>query len=96
MNQLARWRGVVALVRDAVEQGSRAIERVQIETARRPFTILEHIPPIALPARLVHVVHDVSVKTVHATIRAINGAVGVTVAVALEEAERRETDDDPP
>lgn len=73
------WRGVVALVGDAVEHGSRAIERVQLETAERPFTILEHIPPVAPVARVVHFAHDATVKTVHGAIRGINAAVVAVV-----------------
>ena len=36
-----RWRGLKTLVHDAVEHGSRGIERVQKETAATPFGILE-------------------------------------------------------
>ena len=90
MSRWAQWRGVARLVRDAVEHGSRAVERIQIETARRTFVILERIPPVAGGARLVHVVHDTSVGTVHKAIRVVNSAVGATVAVVLEEVEKRE------
>jgi len=89
LSKLARWRGVAALVRDAVEHGSRAIERVQLETAGRTFTILEHIPPIAGQARLIHTVHDTSITAVYGVIRAVNTAVGTTVAVVLEQVEQR-------
>lgn len=83
MSDLQRWRGIVALVRDAVEHGSRAVERVQLETAARPFTILEKIPVVALPTRVVHVVHDATVVGVHGTIRAVAQAIGATADVAL-------------
>lgn len=75
----AMWRGVVALVGDAVEHGSRAVERVHLETAKRPFVILEHVPVVAPVARIVHVAHDVTAMTVYTTIRAVNAAVGVVV-----------------
>jgi hypothetical protein len=87
MSRIGRWRGLVALVGDAVEHGSRAIQRVQLETARRPFTILEHIPPIAAPARIAHAAHDVSVTFVHGAIRAVNAVAGKTVDVILEQVE---------
>ncbi|MET0593903.1 MAG: hypothetical protein ABW133_14470 [Polyangiaceae bacterium] len=87
MSTWAQWRGVAALIRDGVEHGSRAVERVQLETARRTFAILEQIPPIAAPTRVVHVVHDKSVGTVHAMIRGINAAVGGAIAVTLEQLE---------
>jgi hypothetical protein len=79
-----RWRGLAALVQSAVENGSLAIERVQKETANRPFGILEQIPPIAPVARGVHVVHDVCVSTVHGTIRLMARVVGSGVGVAID------------
>jgi len=86
-SNLAKWRGLAALVRDAVEHGSRAVERVQVETAARPFAILEEIPAVATPAKIVHVVHDLSVAGVHGSIRAVNSVVGKGIDVALRAAE---------
>jgi len=86
-SSMAKWRGALALVRDAVEHGSRAVERVQIDTAKRPFAVLEAIPPIAVPAKVVHVVHDASVAVVHGSIRAVNAVVGKGVEIALAEDE---------
>jgi hypothetical protein len=86
---LGKWRGALALVRDAVEHGSRAVERVQIETARRPFSVLEQIPGVAEPTKVVHVVHDASVAAVHEIIRGVNGAVGAAVDFALRQAEKK-------
>jgi hypothetical protein len=90
MKQWAHWRGVASLVRDAVEHGSRAVERIQMENARRTFAVLESIPPVASGARLVHVAHDASVGAVHMAIRGVNYAVGVAVVAVLEEAEKHE------
>jgi hypothetical protein len=87
MRDLARWRGLVALVRDAVEHGSRAVERIQLETARRPFTILEAIPGVAEPTRVVHAIHDATVTSVHGVVRVVARGVGATVDVALKVAE---------
>lgn len=84
----AKWLGLQALVQDAVEHGSRAIERVQLESARRPFAILEHVPGVAEAARVVHAAHDVSVITTHAVVRAVNGAAGAAIAAAIEAARR--------
>ena len=89
MSSMGKWRGAVALLRDAVEHGSRAVERIQIETARRPFGIIEHIPVVAAPTRVVHGVHDASVMAVHEVIRAVNVAVTRTVDFALEQVEKR-------
>jgi hypothetical protein len=82
-----RWRGLVALVRDAVDGGSRAVERIQKETADKPFAILEAVPPIAVPAKIVHTVFDVSVAGVHGAVRLVNRAVGTAADMALALAE---------
>ena len=75
-NEKKRWQGLRALVQDAVEQGSLAIEKVQKETAARPFHLLESVPAIARPTEVVHAVHDVAVTTTHASIRLVNRLVG--------------------
>jgi hypothetical protein len=92
MSKVKRLRGLKALVQDAVEHGSHAVERVQKETANRPFTILEAIPPIALPARGVHVIYDLTVSTTHVAVRLVTRLVGVGLDVALDVADRK----DPP
>ena len=84
-----RWRGLKSLVQDAVEHGSRAIERVQMETARKPFAILESIPPLRTPAKVVHLVHDLSVTGVHTVIRAVNATVGTVLDVVIDSVEAR-------
>jgi hypothetical protein len=76
-------------LRDAVEHGSRAIERIQIESARRPFAIVELIPAVATPARVAHGLHDASVTAVHGTIRAVNAAASRAVDFALQQVETR-------
>ena len=78
-----RWRGLNALLRAAVAGGSRAVERIQIASARRVFVVLEAIPPLAAPARAVHVVHDASIATVHGALRVVTGVVGGVVDGAL-------------
>jgi hypothetical protein len=88
VTSLQRWRGVAALVRDAVEHGSRSVQRIQIESARRPFGLLERIPGVAEPTRIVHGVHDASVTAVHEIIRSVNVVVGATVDFALRQAEK--------
>jgi hypothetical protein len=90
MNDIERWRGAAALLRDAVEHGSRAVERVQIETARRPFAIIAKIPVVAGPTRIVHAAHDAGVNAVHGAIRLVNGAVGKAVDLGLRLAEKRQ------
>ena len=87
---LKRWRGVRALVTDAVEHGSRAIERVQMDTAKRTFDLLEAIGPISAPVKLVHLVHDATVGGVYGTIRIVNQVVGSSVDAALEAVDEEE------
>jgi hypothetical protein len=83
-----RWRGLLVLVRDAVENGSMAVEKIQKETANRPFSMLEQIPPIAAPVKAIHTLHDVSVSTTHGAIRLVNRVVGEAVDAVLARAER--------
>jgi hypothetical protein len=90
-----RWRGAAKLLSDAVEQGSKAIERIQKETAQRPFAVLEAIPGVALPARAVHVIHDATVSGVHGAIRLVTRAVDGTIGVGFELAERSASPEPP-
>ncbi len=84
-----RWRGLVMLTRDAVVATSCAVERVHLATARWPFGALEAIPGAAVPAAVVHAVHDATVTWVHAVIRVSVRAVGGALDVGLGVAERR-------
>jgi hypothetical protein len=82
-----RLRGLRALVGEAVEHGSKAVEVVHKATAARTFYVLEAIPPIATPAKVVHVVHDAWLTGVYGIIRAVNGVVGKTLDVVIEVTE---------
>jgi hypothetical protein len=81
---MRRWRGLKALVVDAVEHGSRAVERIQLAAARRPFEILEQVPPIAVPVKGIHEVYDTAVTGVHGMIRLVNRVTGETIDVVLD------------
>jgi hypothetical protein len=85
-NEQKRWQGLRALVQDAVEQGSLAIEKVQKETAARPFQLLESVPALARPTEVVHAVHDVAVTTTHASIRLVNRVVGRVLERVIDAA----------
>jgi hypothetical protein len=89
MTQLKQWRGLKALVADAVEHGSRAVEKVHMATAHRPFTILEHIPVVAAPTHVVHVVHDVAVTQTYQAVRLVNRAVSALLGWTLDVLETR-------
>ncbi len=81
---IERWRGLVALTEDAVVGASRAVERVHLETAQRPFAVLERIPLVNLPAAVVRVIHDATVSSVHGLIRLSAHAVGATLVAVLD------------
>ncbi len=84
MSNLNRLRGLRALLEDAVEHGTSAVERVHRATAARPFEVLDLIAPIAPVAREVRAVHDVAVAGVYETIRQVNHLVGITLSAAID------------
>lgn len=86
--QFQRWRGLKSLVVDAVEHGSRAVERIQKETAKVPFDILEQIPPLEVPVKGIREIHDTAVSGVHGIIRLVNRVTGETLDVVLDAVER--------
>ncbi|MEZ4226775.1 MAG: hypothetical protein R3B13_37885 [Polyangiaceae bacterium] len=75
MRPKGRWHGLRALLHDGIEHGSVAVQTVHQTVASRPFDILETIPAIAAPTRVVRHVHDATVITVYASIRASNHAL---------------------
>jgi hypothetical protein len=85
---MKRWRGLKALVQAAVENGSIVVERVHKETANRPFAILEAIPVIAEPTKVVHAIHDASVTITHEIVRGVTRVVGAGVDAAIDVAEK--------
>jgi hypothetical protein len=87
---MQRYRGLRALITDAVEHGSRAVERVQIRIAKQTFDVLEAIEPIAVPVKGIHEIHDAAVAGVHGMIRLVNRVVGDTAEVVLDEVEKRQ------
>lgn len=84
MSSRERWLGLSALLADAVEHATTAIEHIHMQTAQRPFKIIEQIPPIAAPAHLVHEVHDTLVGLTYRQIRFWNSAVQKVVQAALQ------------
>ena len=96
MTAWQKWRGLKDLIHDGVNGASRAVERVQNETASRWFERLEAVPPLAPPVRLVRVVHDGTTGSVHAAIRLTSRLVaaaadGVITALEAVEAKREAT-----
>lgn len=85
-----RWRGLTALVADMVLQGASAVERIHLSTARKPFTVLKHIPGVAPGAALVETIYNGSVAGTYASVRAVTRIVAKTVDVALEAADEHD------
>jgi hypothetical protein len=86
---MKRWRGVVHLVRDAVEHGATAIEQLQKDAAATPFRVLEALPAVSAPARQVHRVHDLAVSGIYGAVRLVNRGVGAAADVAFDVLEAR-------
>ena len=76
---MSRWRGLVMLVSDAVEHGSRSVERLQKDVVRRPLELLTFIPAIEAPVVAIRHVHDLVVTTTHAGVRLANKALGAAM-----------------
>lgn len=89
-----RWRGLKSLVVDAVEHGSRAVERIQKETAKMPFDLLEQVAPLKVPVRGIREIHDTAVTGVHGMIRLVNRVAGETIDVVIDAVEKRKEGDD--
>ena len=89
---LKQWRGVTALLRDAVEHGSVAVEKLQKDTAKLPFDVLEIITPIAPVARVAHTVFDASVSATHGSIRLVARVAAAATDAVLASIEERSTD----
>jgi hypothetical protein len=94
MTDWKQWQGLRALINDAVEHGTTAVQRVHLATANRPFAVVESIPSIAEAARTVHGVHDAFVNQVYDNIRLVNAIVGKTLEAGLGAMEEREAKDE--
>ena len=94
-SDLRRWIGLTALVTDAVTHGARAVERVHLATASRTFGVLEHVPVVSAPSRIVHVVHDAATSAVYATVRGVARVAGDAVTGGLRAWAARDPDGPP-
>lgn len=92
---MKRLRGLKSLVVEAVDQGSRAIEKVQIETAKVPFNLAERIPGLKVPASGVRVIYNTGVSNVHGMIRLVNKVAGDTVDAVLDTVDKPAGNDRP-
>ncbi len=72
-----RIRGFKRLIHDGVERGAVFVEKHHRHAAEKSFRILESIPPIAAPTRVVHSVHDGVLWLTYGSIRVINQAAEI-------------------
>ncbi len=72
-----RLRGFKRLIHDGVERGAEFVEKHHRHAAEKPFRILESIPPIAAPTRVVHRVHNGVLWLTYGSIRVINQAAEI-------------------
>ncbi|MEZ4294963.1 MAG: hypothetical protein R3B70_08290 [Polyangiaceae bacterium] len=81
---MKRLRGLKALVHDVVDKGSQAVERVQLDTAKLPFDIVERMPGLKVPASGVRRIYNAGVSNVHGMIRLVNDVTSESLDVLLD------------
>lgn len=84
---MRRWRGLKALVHDAVDATTELVDEGHESTSRTVMKVLGAIEPLAEPARVVDDVRRLTTRGVLATIRGVNRAVEVVTDVGLDAAE---------
>ena len=85
-----------ALVADVVQHGSAAVQQVQEELTRRPYDLLEHVPPLRAPVRLVRAAHFASLRGVYGAIRAANAVTAAALHEGLERLKQAGTHEGSP
>lgn len=85
--RLAAYRGLVV---DAVEHGVTAIQEVQEKLTKRPYDVLEAVPPLEAPVKVVKAVHYGVMRGSYRTIRMINRLTGEALAKVLGEPKKPE------
>jgi hypothetical protein len=93
MTTQKRWKGLVSLLEDTVVQGASAIERIHLAQSQKPFQIIEQIPEVAAPTKMIHAVHDAVVKGSYASVRLVTKAVAATLHVVLDATEKTPDND---
>jgi hypothetical protein len=88
MKNVDQWRGFAALLTDSVDGGSRAVERIQKETAERVFAALEIVPAMAPTVRLVQSTYFFFVGGAHRAVRLVNGGLRNVLDVGLRSMDR--------
>ena len=86
---LRQLRGLNELVADAVEAGVTRTEQMHRAIARRPYSVLKRIGPLAVPVRTIEFVETTISGTVYWTIRLATRVSGAVVAQVLERLDTR-------
>lgn len=85
---MRRWRGLKALIHDAVDHTTALVEEGHESVSRTVVGVLSAVPPIAAPARAADEVRRFTTKGVLASIRAVNRSVEAATDLGLDVAER--------
>ena len=89
---MKRWRGLKSLIVDAVEHGSRAVEKIQIESKKVPFALLSQVDPLKVPVQGIQAIHETAVTGVHTVIRAVYSVASGALDVVLDVVEQQQKD----
>jgi hypothetical protein len=82
---LKRWGAAVELLSDAVVESATAIQEVQEELTRRPYAVLEQIPPLETPTAIVRGAHMTAMRATYGMIRLVARLAGAAAHESLEQ-----------
>jgi hypothetical protein len=85
-----------ALIQAGIEHGATAIQRVQEELSARPYDVLDRIPGLAKPARIVRALHFEGMRATYDVIRWVNRASGAILRAGMAQARARARPQRPP
>jgi len=76
LTALAQWRDAQEVVEHTAETSVSMVKAVHMGIANIPFSILEAIPPTAVPTRIVRQIHNTISEGVYSALSGLNRAVG--------------------
>ncbi|MCC7535357.1 MAG: alpha/beta hydrolase [Deltaproteobacteria bacterium] len=85
---MRRWRGLKALVHDAIDATTALVAEGHDSAARSVLRVTDHVPAVAAPAREIDDVRRLSTDGVLGTVRALNRAVAVVTDAGLDVTEQ--------
>jgi hypothetical protein len=90
---MQRLKGTVELVHDTVEVGSSRVEEVHQAIGKQVYAVLEQVPLVGGPAKLIGLAQQQLTTGIYWSIRAINDVVGFGAGLACDWWERRGRDE---